>query len=316
MSADLDICIVSYNARQLLGQCLRSLFATLGARSPRAQVWVADNGSPDASADLVRREFPAVRLIENRQNLGFARANNQLLTLGRAPYALLLNSDTIVQPGAIERLFTFMEEHPRAGAVGAELLNTDGTVQWSWSAFPTLWSELVGREPRPYRPLALSGGGLAYQVDWVGGGCLLARRRAIDQVGLLDERFFMYSEETDWCRRLRQAGWECYYLPGARVIHLGGGSSGRGNPAMLAQLYRSKLCYFRKHHGALQAECLRVGLAARLALRAALEAAGYLLSGGRYRRGARLARQRLALAGELARAHSGDGGSRHERSRA
>lgn len=314
MKPDLSVCVVSYNTRDLLQTCLDALFATLSSGGPRAQVWVVDNGSSDGSAQLVRGHYPAARLIECGDNLGFARASNRCLARSEGRYVLLLNSDAIVQTGAVRQLFEFMENHPRAGLVGPQLLDLGGSPQPSSFAFPTWWSELLGyqvglvrparrrRSPRLSRAsLGLPGGERAYEVGWLNGACLLVRRRAVDEVGLLDPHYFMYSEETDWCLRMQQAGWRRYFLPAARVIHLGGGSTGQGNLPLLLHLYRSKLYYFRKHHGPLQASTLRLGLVARFGLRAALEGLRYVATAGRYADGPRLLRQRLDLARETAR---------------
>lgn len=295
MDPDLCIVIVSYNTCELLRQCLATLHEVLPVRDPCCEVWVVDNASHDGSPRMVRAHFPAVRLIENETNVGFARANNQVLVLRRGRYVLLLNSDALVQAEAIERMYRFMEGHPRAGVVGPRLFNGDGSLQPSWAAFPTLTSELLGRERRPYRILPLPHGGVAWQVDWVGGSCLMARREAIDAVGLLDPQFFMYAEETDWCRRMRAYGWLCYYLPEAEVVHLGGGSTGADALPLLVQLHRSKLLYFYKHHGRLQAGLLRAGLVVRLAAHGILGSLGWRL-------GTRTASptDRLALARETA----------------
>jgi hypothetical protein len=139
------------------------------------------------------------------------------------------------------------------------LLNSDGSLQKSWASFPTFWSEVLGRNFRVRR--RVEGEPLAYEVDWVGGACLLVQPAAINEVGLLDESFFMYSEETDWCFRMRRQGWKVYYLPGVEVIHLGGGSASRANATQLVRLYDSKIRFFRKHYGARQTSLLRYGLA-------------------------------------------------------
>jgi len=300
MRPDLSICVVSYNTRNLLQQCLDSAVAEVGG-ALQSELWVADNGSVDGSVALVRERYPAANLLENAENVGFARAMNQCLERSQGRYILLLNSDAVVQPGAIRRLYHFMETHPRAGVVGPALLNTDGSFQRSWFSFPTFWGELSGRQGRASRLRKLPVHGMAFKADWVNGACLLARRRAVESVGLLDQRFFMYSEETDWCRRMQDAGWDCYCLPSARVIHLGGGSTGSNNLGLLVQLYRSKLYYFHKHYGPFQARSLQAALLLRFALRAALEGSGYLLSVGRYERGKALLRQRLALLRETGR---------------
>lgn len=241
---DLSIIIVNWNTRQLLLDCLRSLEAS--------QLWVevivVDNASSDDSAMAVRAAFPNVRVIENTTNRGFAAANNQAIAQSRGRYVLLLNSDTVVLPHALDRMVAFADAHPTVGVVGAQLLNGDGTLQPSWAAFPGIRSEVLGKNLRVCRPYAETAAGPAYAVDWVGGAALLARRTAIDQAGPLDEQYFMYSEETDWCYRIKQCGWEVCYLSTASVVHLGGQSSRQASLRMKTELYRSKLRFFDKHY--------------------------------------------------------------------
>jgi len=254
---DLSIIIVNWNTRDLLTRCLQSVYDTMSNLD--FEVIVVDNASNDGSQAMVRQRFPQVRLIENDQNVGFASANNQALTVSQGHYSLLLNSDTVVLPHALEKMAQFADAHSEAGIIGCRLLNSDGSLQKSWASFPTFWSEVLGRNFRARRQVEEES--LAYEVDWVGGACLLVQPAAINEVGLLDESFFMYSEETDWCFRMRRQGWKVYYLPGVEVIHLGGGSASRANATQLVRLYDSKIRFFRKHYGARQTSLLRYGLA-------------------------------------------------------
>jgi hypothetical protein len=151
----------------------------------------------------------------------------------------------------------FADQHPEAGIVGCQLLNADGSLQLSWAQFPTFWSELSGCNVRKRRLIADAS---AHEVDWVGGACLLARRKAIEKVGSLDEGFFMYSEEADWCFRMVSRGWKIYYFMGAQVVHVGGSSSRQASDKMFVQLYQSKLRFFRKHYGPFRGELLRISL--------------------------------------------------------
>ncbi len=262
MQLDLSVIIVNWNTRDLLDQCLRSIYST--SQDLVFETLVVDNGSADDSLAMVRQHFPQVRLVENQANVGFARANNQGIRLSQGRYVLLLNSDTIVLPHALKEMVRFGDTRPDAGIVGCKLLNGDGSLQESWASFPTFWSEVLGRNFRARRLVGKML--LTYEVDWVGGACLLARRAAIDEVGLLDESYFMYSEETDWCFRMTQQGWKVYYLPDVEVVHLGGGSASRANVIQLVRLYESKIRFFRKHYGARQAGLLRYGLVAVNAL--------------------------------------------------
>ncbi|WP_026369860.1 glycosyltransferase family 2 protein [Kallotenue papyrolyticum] len=263
MAVDVSIILVSWNTRDLLLACLESLPAAIG--DLRADVWVVDNASRDDSVAAVRSRYAHVRLIENRTNLGFAAANNQAIRGGAGRYVLLLNSDTVAAPDSIELLVRFADDHPRVGAVGGQLLNADGSFQASRARFPSLWSEtlnVTGLGRRLYGPW-YPGYGPRHsrhpcRADVLPGACMLVRRAAIEQVGPMDEDYFMYSEETDWCLRLHRAGWELWYLPDARILHHGGQSTQQAREPMIAALYRSKVRFFRKHYGPLHAALLQL----------------------------------------------------------
>jgi len=259
---DLSIVIVNWNTRELLAQCLDSIPLAIGGLS--YEVIVVDNASTDGSQAMVRNRFPWVTLVENAENLGFVRANNQAMALSRGRYVLLLNSDTVAPPQALARMVDFMDHRIDAGAAGPRLLNPDGTFQASYADFPTLLSESLSAAGLnrwlygPYHPSPSPHPNETRQpVDWVQGACLLVRREALDAIGLLDEGFWMYSEETDLCYRIHQAGWNVYYLPDVEIIHLGGASSRQRQPESVAQLYRSKLRFFRKYQGPFQVHLLR-----------------------------------------------------------
>lgn len=271
-SPDVSVILVSWNTRQLLLDCLAALPAALG--NLNADVWVVDNASSDGSVAAVRESFPAARLIENKHNVGFAAANNQAIMASAGRYALLLNSDTSATPGAIGRLVAFADECPRAGVVGALLLNPDSSFQASYARFPSLHSELLsvtGIGPRLFGRWYPNRGPSRSQepqrVDWVQGACMLARRDAIDQAGLMDERYFMYNEEIDWCLRIWRAGWETWYLPTACILHHGGQSTRQARHAMIQALYRSKVRFFRKHRGVGAAAVLQASFVAVLWLK-------------------------------------------------
>ena len=214
-----------------------------------------DNASTDGSAQMVRERFPWVRLIENRENVGFARASNQAIRDSAGRYVLLLNPDTEVKPGALETLVRFMDAHSKAGAAGARLLDPDGTLQPSCHPAPTLSRELWrlfhldALWPYACYPMAVWDLDTPREVDAAQGACLILRREALDQVGLLDEDYFIYSEEVDLGHRLRQHGWEVYWVPQAVVVHYGGRSTEQVAPEMFLRLYQGKVLYFRKHHG-------------------------------------------------------------------
>ena len=254
---DVSIIIVNWNTAKLLIQCLDSIYKT-GSRYS-FEVIVVDNGSRDDSVTLVARQFPSVVLIRNNENLGFARANNQGLSVGKGRYFMLLNSDTIVLQGAIDALIQVADAHPKLGVVGPTLLNMNGTVQKSWSSFPSFISELLGRNFRIRRPVPNQVN--AYDVDWIMGACMLVRTETIADVGVLDDDYFFYAEELDWCFRMKRKNWSIWYITDAEIYHLGGGSTNRGSLAQLARLYQGKLIYFNKYHGPYETILLRYGLA-------------------------------------------------------
>ena len=256
MSITLSIIIVNWNTRDLVMQCLASVYAN----SPdKTEVIVVDNASTDGSAAAVSSRFSQVRLIQNRENVGFAQANNQAIQECTGRYVLLLNSDAQVLPGGLETLVQFMKTHPEAGAAGARILNPDGSLQLSCYPAPTLtrelWRLLHLDTLWPYGEYRMTGWNLETprEVETMLGACLILRREALDQTGLLDSDYFMYSEEIDLCYRLRRKGWHLYWMPLAQVTHYGGQSTQQVASKMFLQLYQSKILYFRKHHGRLSA---------------------------------------------------------------
>lgn len=252
----LSIIIVNWNTRDLLAQCLESVAIATQNYSPNfAETIVVDNGSSDGSVAMIETDFPWVRCLQNQENIGFARANNQAIALNQSKYVLLLNSDTVVPPDALNQLYAFMEIHPDVAVVGPTLLNVDGSFQASYGQFPTVstyfW-QLLGLASFFYGthfPSASPENSQTTQdVDWIGGACLLCRRSALATVGLLDEQFFMYAEEMEWCYRFKQNGWRVCFLPQATIIHIGGGSSEIVRPKVLARQWQSNLYFLRKHH--------------------------------------------------------------------
>lgn len=258
----LSIVVVSWNTKDLLARCLESVQAQIeGALiQEEVEVFVVDNASADGSAAMVAERFPGVRLIANGENAGFARANNQALALATGAAILLLNSDTILHPSALNALLGFLDCHPQAGAAGAQLLNADGSVQPSCHPMLT-----PGREfwrlifldrllPRATYPMQRWDNSTPRPVEALKGACLLLRRHALEQVGWLDESYFMYTEEVDLCLRLIRAGWELWYVPTAVVTHFGGASAKQVTEQMVMQLYRSKVHFYRKFGGERQAQ--------------------------------------------------------------
>ncbi len=279
---DLSIVIVNWNVRELLRACLRSLDPNL-----HAEVIVVDNASSDGSVEMVRGEFPTVRLIANGRNLGYGAAINQAVSQCTGDYLLILNPDTEVRPGAVHRLVEFIYERPRAACVGPHLVNPDGSTQSSRRSFPGLWTAFVestilqrwfgglGALRRFYR--SAQPDDVPQQVDWLVGACLLLRRAALDEVGGFDERFFMYSEEMDLCYRLRQAGYEIWFVPRAEVMHHEAASSSQVLFRRNVNFHESRYRFFRKHHGAAPALALRWFVFGTFLFQLAEEAAKFVL---------------------------------------
>ncbi|MCX7981278.1 MAG: glycosyltransferase family 2 protein [Syntrophales bacterium] len=245
---DISFIVVNWNTRDLLRLCLASIYSTV--EGIEYEVFVVDNGSSDGSVEMVKREFPLVRLIENKQNKGFAAANNQALCLMKGRYAFLLNSDACLTKGAVKELFQFMERHKEAAMCCGQLLNEDGTKQRSFASFPNLLTLLTNESLLEFFfPKKFPGKRRNYthpiEVDSCIGAAMLVRKKAIDEVGKLDERYFFFFEETDWAYAMRKAGWKIYFLPSALVYHFQGQSIGERLTPRL-EYYRSRYRYFEK----------------------------------------------------------------------
>lgn len=306
---DLSVIIVNWNVRDLLARCLDSLRAeakhveghilSLAASSYTFEVIVVDNASSDGSVDMVQGVYPWVRLLANEANRGFTQANNQGLALARGRYLLLLNPDTEVRPGALRTMLQWMDGHHRTGALGPRVLYPDGSVQPTRRRFPTLATAFLEstflHQWFPRNPIARryhmvdQSDEEEQAVDWVVGACLLLRGQAVREVGPLDEGFFMYSEELDYCARLRDAGWEVVYLPTAEVVHYEGRSSEQVPVARQYHFDVSKVRFYRKHHGRRAGALVRLFLLFGYAVQLALEGAKWLVG---HRRGLRAQRVR------------------------
>ena len=258
----ISIIIVSWNTARFLENCL----ASIQANPPTSpfESWVVDNASTDDSPRMVREKFPRVHLIENRENVGFARANNQAIQRCTGKYILLLNPDTLVTSGALQALVAFLDQHPEAGAAGARILNPDGSLQISSHPRPTLPRELWrlfhldSLSPYAEYPLNKWKTNQGQEVDLLMGACLLLRKEVLDGVGFLDEDYFMYSEEIDLCYRIQRAGWRLFWVPEAEVVHFGGQSTQQAPTEMFLNLYHGKIKYFRKHNGWLAAQIYKL----------------------------------------------------------
>lgn len=267
----LSIVIVNFNSWDLLDKCLDTI--PLAAGGHPYETIVVDNASQeDKSAELLARH-PWIRFSRNEANLGFAAANNRGILASRGDYILLLNPDTEAEPGSFMELVRFLEMVPNAGIVGPKIYTPDGNLQYSCGRFPTLATEIIENffiKMFPRHPLT---GYYLYRhwdhattrrVDWVTGACLLIRRQTIDRIGLLDESYFMYSEELDWCYRAKELDWLTFYYPKAVIIHLEGGSSRKAahdirfQSLVYRQYIKSSRLFFRKFYGRRSEFFLRV----------------------------------------------------------
>ena len=286
---DISLIIVSWNAKLYLRDCLKSIRqdATLYQR----EVIVVDNASSDGSPEMVAREFPWVCLLRNSTNTGFSKANNIGIHHSQGRYVALVNSDVIVKPGCVDSLVSYLDTNLRVGVAGPRVLSGDGSIQPSCSRFPTFRRAV-------FRALALdtlfptsdflAGDFMPAQmhskerrVDVVSGCFLVARREAVAMVGLLDERFFIYSEDVDWCKRFRKSGWQVVYYPAAEAIHFGGASSANDPERFSVEMQKADLIYWRKHHGALGGAYYRAMLLAHQLVRLAPRLAVYAFCPGK-----------------------------------
>jgi GT2 family glycosyltransferase len=275
----IDIVIVNFNSTDHLLRCLASIYDSPIGIS--AKIFVQDNASEDG-VDRVLSMFPKVLLTKNSSNMGFSRAVNKGLRQGSAPYILLLNPDSLIEGSFFEEIFHYMEEKPEVGVLGPKILNPDGSVQGSARAFPNFFTGLFGRSSLLSRWFpnnlftrrnVLTGGELKgispVEVDWVSGACMVVRRKAVEAVGLMDEQFFMYWEDADWCARMRRKGWKVIYFPEPRVLHYVGASSSMRVFRSIADFHKSAYKLFYKYsEGWMRAlsPLVAVALASRLIL--------------------------------------------------
>ncbi len=299
---DLSVLIVSWNVAGLLGRCLASIEAQsqptdwphvrwlplMDGETPAAlEAIVVDNASADDTAARIRRDFPWVQVQANADNAGFSRGNNQALARSHGRWLLFLNPDTEVRPGALAAMLRFMQAHAEVGVVGPRLLYPDGSAQSSRRRFPSVltafWESTLLEQWWPHNPWARryrledAPDSAVQAVDWLVGACLMIPRAVLEQVGGWDEGFFMYSEELDLCRRIKQAGWQVVFTPQAEVIHHEGKSSEQIVAARHLRFQASKVRYVRKYHGRLAAGALRLFLLATYVWQLMEEAAKWLL---------------------------------------
>lgn len=252
----LSVVIVAHNSRPYLSACLRSIYDQTDA--PPLEVIVVDNGSRPGEIEVIRQDFPQLTLVTSSRNLGFAAGANLGIRQAKGTHLLLLNPDTTVAPGALTRMAEFIKATPDAGAVGPKLLNPDGSLQLSCRTFPGRWmvfahryallTRLFPQNPATRRYLLTDWDHASVRpVDWVSGACLMTSRKVLERVGLLDEKFFLFNEDVDFCRRVWAAGWKVYYVPDAVVFHHVGISGRHDDVSLILARHRSMLHYHHKH---------------------------------------------------------------------
>lgn len=255
----LSIIIVNYNTRDYLKKCIESVYETISG--PGFEIIVVDNNSEDGSCEMIKSDFPNVHLIENSANIGFARGNNRGIAVARGTYILLLNSDTRVLEDALEKMVSYLESHPETAVVSPRLVYPDFSDQGVARRFPTPANAIFGRKSvftrlfpnnRYSKKYLVS---LSYdlndpfEVDWVSGACIMARKKVVEEAGLLDEKFFMYWEDADLCFRIKKNGWRVFCVPEAVVIHYEGKSTKeKSSNRLIIEFHKSAYRYYRKHH--------------------------------------------------------------------
>jgi N-acetylglucosaminyl-diphospho-decaprenol L-rhamnosyltransferase len=280
---DMSIVLVCWNNMAYLDPCLKSLYE--GRLKSSFDILVVDNGSTDGSQQMLSEKYPEVRLIQNKSNVGLAKASNQGIEATNGRYVLLLNNDTIVNGPSLDMLVEFLHVHPEAGAVGGKLLNPDGSFQSGYASFSTLMEEflnvtLIGRMIWDGYPSHGDSKEIK-ETGWLSSACLLLRRSALDQIGLLDESYFIYGDEADLQYRLNKAGWKVYSVPSSTIIHFGGRSMNRWSRRKM--VYRGKLLFYKKNYGFLRTLSLRTLLFVMSFFKLAIWSIVFLLSGANER---------------------------------
>jgi len=282
---DLSIIIVSWNVVDLLAACLKSIFERPND-TLRIEVIVVDSASTDDSVAMIQKRYPQVKLLPQSENLGFVRCNNLAFKIAQGRHILLLNPDTEIVGHALTHMVAYLDANLNVGIVGPRTLNSDGSDQSTRRRFPTLMIAFFESTwLQPYAPKSLldhyyvaeSPDDGVFDVDWVQGSALMARRDVCEQIGDLDEGYVMFSEELDWCKRAKNAGWRVVYLGSTQIIHHGGKSTDQAVANRHIYFQESKLRYFRKYHGHLTASFLRIFLLLNYLWQIALESGKSLL---------------------------------------
>jgi N-acetylglucosaminyl-diphospho-decaprenol L-rhamnosyltransferase len=276
---DLSVVLVCWNNRSFLEPCLCSFYQ--GGLSRTSEVVVVDNGSTDGSQQMLREQFPQVRIIQNQHNVGLSRATNQGIQNTTGQYVLLLNNDTLVNRTSLEEMVHFMELTPDAGAVGGKLVNPDGSFQGAGARFSSIFQEfLIATRLGEFLWSGYPSHGrddTKAVVDWLSSACLLVRRVVFEQVGFLDEDYFIYGDETDFQFRLKRVGWQVYYLPQVSTVHYGGCSLDRWRRRKM--VYRGKMLFYQKNYGTFATFKLRLLLGGLTVAKTAFWSVAWLLPG-------------------------------------
>jgi GT2 family glycosyltransferase len=257
----LSIILINHNAKDFTADCIQSIY---DKTTVPFEIILVDNNSSDDSPSYIKEKFPQVRLIENKSNRGFATANNQGIKISKGKLLILLNNDTVLKNNALDKMFEYMDKNPEIGILACKLFDADGkTVQHNCRAFPSpvgtmfgrasLFTKLMPNNPISKRNLLLNWDySSVKEADWVSGAALMVKREAIEQIGLLDENFYMYWEDTDFCKRAKDAGWQICFFPEAQIIHFTGKGGGKRNFLLssntIYQMHKSAYYYFRKYH--------------------------------------------------------------------
>jgi GT2 family glycosyltransferase len=272
---DISAIIVNWNTKQLVTECIQSMLEHRGQYT--LEVIIVDNASEDGSASTLRKLFTEVKIIENSNNVGFAGANNQGIDVASGRYICLVNSDVKFIEDSFGKMLDYMDKHLEIGMLGPKLLWADKTLQWSCRKYPSLWNTLcpaLGLNNLFPRSSLFSGEHMVYfnhnmikEVDVLVGAFMFVRHAALKQVGKMDDGFFMYCEEVDWCKRFADAGWKINFFPVTEVMHYGGGSSSAGSVRLVKEYCLSNLRYWKKHHSGIKVTLFRLTLMLRYLLR-------------------------------------------------
>jgi GT2 family glycosyltransferase len=279
---DISFIIVNWNTKGLLGECLDSILKTVEALTH--EIIVVDNASSDGSVEMLRQQYPQVKIIANRENRGFGAANNQGFAVMQGRYALMINTDAVLTAGAVGKLWNFAEANPRAAIVCGQLLNADGSKQNSVASFPTMLTLVANTSlleylfPRKYPSKRYEHTG-PLEVDSAIGACMMIRKKALDEVSFFDDRFFFFFEETDLAYAMKRAGWRIYQVPDALIYHLQGQSIGH-NAGSRIEFYRSRYQFLRKWHTSPYYRAAAAVIFLRLVVNILLSFAGVLLTLG------------------------------------